>query len=163
VSEGEAAAGRSNSVLLRVASGPLAGPLLTRVVAMMLARAQCPVDRLDDAMLICDALGAHAPEHAADGHVEFRMLTQPGRLQLRVGALAPGGARRLADDTALPGVGDVLEPIADAVRVEPYDAGEGEGEGEGEELVLEIGFGRLPELSRLADPRGPHAVGPTTA
>lgn len=157
MSEGEAAAERPNSALLRVATGPLTGPMLTRLVAMMLARAQCPVDRLDDAMLICDAVSAHASEHAADGHVEFRVLTQPGRLQLRVGALAPGGARRLADDTALPGIGEVLQPIADAVRVEPCDGGESE------ELVLEIGFGRASELSRLADPRGPHAVGPATA
>lgn len=128
-----------NSAVLRVRTGPLAGPLLTRVVGMMLARAECPVDRLDDAMLICDALGARACEHAADGHIEFTVRTRAGDMELRVGALASGGAQRLIEATALPGIGAVIEPIADRVAVEAsaVDAGE--------ELVLTLGFG-----SRLA-------------
>lgn len=127
-------AGKANSAVLRVRRGPLAGPLLTRVVAMMLARAQCPVDRLDDAMLICDALGAHACEHAADGHVEFTVHTRPRGLELRVGALAAGGAGRLAKATSLPGVGDLLEPIVDEIRIESS------GQSQDDELVLELGF-----------------------
>lgn len=126
--------GKENIALLRVRTGPLAGPMLTRVVAMMLARAQCPVDRLDDAMLICDALCAHSPEHAADGHVEFTVLTRPGLLELRVGALASGGAQQLAQDTALPGIGELLGPIADAVRIEHTASSEAE------DLVLELSF-----------------------
>lgn len=129
-------AGSANSAVLRVRTGPLAGPLLARMVAMMLARAQCPVDRLDDAMLICDALGAHAGEHAADGHVEFTVQTRSSGMELRVGALAAGGAVRLAKATSLPGVGDVLEPIADEIRIES-SAG-----GEDDELVLKLGFAR---------------------
>lgn len=127
-------AGNANSAVLRVRRGPLAGPLLTRVVAMMLARAECPVDRLDDAMLICDALGAHASEHAADGYVEFTVHTRPGGMELRVGALAAGGAGRLAKATSVPGVGDLLEPIVDEIRVESSAADQGD------ELVLEFGF-----------------------
>lgn len=124
----------TNSAVLRVRTGPLAGPLLTRVVAMMLARAQCPVDRIDDAMLICDALGAHACTHVADGHVEFTVRTGEDRMELRVGALAQGGAARLEQDTSLPGIGELLAPIADEVRVEPSSTG-------ADELVLELGFG----------------------
>lgn len=127
-----------NSAVLRVRTGPLPGPLLTRVVGMMLARAECPVDRLDDAMLICDALGAHACEHAADGHVEFTVHTRAGGMELRVGALATGGAAGLIQATALPGIGAVLESIADQVAVEASAAGAGE------ELVLRLGFDPEP-------------------
>jgi hypothetical protein len=127
-----------NSAVLRVRTGPLAGPLLTRVVGMMLARAQCPVDRLDDAMLICDALGAQVCEQAADGHVQFTVCTRVDGMELRVGELAPGGAQRLIEATALPGIGAVLEPIADQVTVETSAADAGE------ELVLRLGFGSRP-------------------
>ena len=50
-----------SSASLRLAKGPLVGPVLCRVVSIVLARANCPMDRMDDAMLICDALSAHAP------------------------------------------------------------------------------------------------------
>ncbi len=137
----------TNSAVLRVKVGPLAGPLLTRVVAMMLARAECPVDRLDDAMVICDALAAHASEHTQDGQVEFTVLTQTGRMELRVGSLAAEGARRLADATALPGVGNVLEPIADDVRIEASP------HGDNDELVLELDFLQAPDRGRAGAPQ----------
>jgi hypothetical protein len=133
----------TNSATLRVKAGPLAAPLLTRVVAMMLARAQCPVDRLDDAMVICDALAAHAPAHAQDGHLEFTVLTHERGLQLRVGALAADGAHLVARAATMPGVGNVLESIADEVRVEPASGAEHE------QLVLELGFGKELAFERL--------------
>jgi hypothetical protein len=143
------AAGSANSALLRVRVGQLAGPLLRRVVAMMLARTQCPIDRLQDAMLICDALGTHARTHAENGHLEFTVLTREDAMELRVGALAPGGAQRLATDTALPGIGDLLAPIANRVSVEPSPTGAGE------QLVLEIAFaGALPAGRGAADEKG---------
>lgn len=132
-------ADRANSAVLRVRAGPLAGPLLRRVVAMMLARTPCPVDRLQDAMLICDELGTHACAHAQNGHLEFTVLTGADAMELRIGALAAGGALRLASDTALPGIGDLLAPIANEVHVEPSPTGAGE------ELVLDIGLaGQAP-------------------
>lgn len=127
-----------SSAVLRVGSGPLAAPMLGRLVAMMLARASCPVDRLDDALTVCDALSAHAPAHAADGHVRFTVLTHADGLELRVGALLSGGGRKLLDESALPGVGQVIESIVDDLRIEPAMA---DGE---EELVLAVSFPALP-------------------
>lgn len=121
--------------MLRVDSGPLLWPLLSRVVGMMLARADCPVDRLDDAMLLCDALAAHAPDHACDGRMQFVVSTGAGGLELRVGAFAANGARQLVADAVLPGVGNVLTPLADELRIESAQDGE-------EELVLYLSFGR---------------------
>lgn len=125
-----------SSAVLRLGTGPMAAPVLGRVVAMMLARARCPVDRLDDALTMCDALSAHAPAHAPDGQVRFTVLTHVDSLELRVGALAAGGARSMLQESALPGVGNVIESIADDMRIEP-------GESE-EELVLTLSFPALP-------------------
>ncbi len=145
----------TNSAVLRVRTGPLAGPMLRRVVAMMLARAHCPVDRLDDAMLICDALGAHAGAHAAESRVEFTVRTRENGMELRVGALTQDGARRLAQDTSLPGIGELLTPIADEVRVEPSPLG-------ADELVLELGFGSASQIRRQAVEDNGSATSPSS-
>jgi hypothetical protein len=119
---------------LRLANGPLVGPVLCRVVSMVLARANCPMDRLDDAMLICDALSAHAPDHARDGHLSFELSARPGGFDLRLGELEEQAATQLVREAVLPGVGNVLERMTDALRIEPTT------DGRHEELVLELHF-----------------------
>lgn len=106
-----------NSASLRLSTGPLAGPVLCRVVSMVLARANCPMDRLDDAMLICDAIAAHAPLHALDGHLTFRVCTRDGAVELRVSELAHEGAEKLVRNADVPGVGNVLERVSDELRI----------------------------------------------
>ena len=130
----------ANSVTLRVANGPLAAPVLGRVISMVLARTDCPMDRLDDAMILCDALSAHAPAHARDGHIAFTMATDERGIELRVGELAERGAGGLLADADVPGVGNVLERLADELRIEPPSAAEPEPE-RAEELVLKLRFG----------------------
>lgn len=119
---------------LRLARGPLVAPVLCRVVSMVLARANCPMDRLDDALLICDALAAHAPDHARDGRLAFAIATRSGEFELRVSGLAEQGASRLVDDAVVPGVGNVLERMTDTLRIEPSSADEQD------ELVLTLAF-----------------------
>lgn len=125
-----------NSVSLRLANGPLSAPVLGRVISMVLTRANCPLDRLDDAMMLCDALSAHAPAHARDGHIAFTMATDGQGIELRVGELAERGANGLLADAAMPGVGNVLERLSDELRIEPSSAGHLH-----EELVLTLRFG----------------------
>jgi hypothetical protein len=125
-------------VTLRVASGPLAAPVLGRVISMVLARADCPMDRLDDAMILCDALSAHAPAHARDGHLAFTMATDERGIELRVGELAEQGARGLLADAEVPGVGNVLERLSDELRIEPSSSAQ---TGDAGELVLTLRFG----------------------
>jgi len=98
---------------------------------MVLARAACPMNRLDDAMLVCDTLSAHAPAHSGDGHLAYTVTALEHGLELRIGDLAQDGARRLVDDADVPGVGNVLERVADDLRIEPS----------GRELVLGLSFG----------------------
>jgi hypothetical protein len=122
-------------VSLRVANGPLAAPVLARVVSMILARAACPLDRLDDALILCDAISAHAPSHSRDDHLSFMLAADARAIELRVAELRDGGASALIDDALLPEIGNVIERFSDSRRIEPAR------DGAGEELVLTFGFG----------------------
>jgi hypothetical protein len=123
-----------NSAALRVTPGPLVGPILTRLVEMMAARASCPLDRLENALLVADALAAHGPAHAVDGSMRLVIRTAERSLELSVGPLRPDGGSALLAETAIPGVGNVLERMAEVVSVAP------DPQGEGELLVLRIDF-----------------------
>jgi serine/threonine-protein kinase RsbW len=112
-----------NEAIVRVVNGPLVAPVLSRVVGMLAARAQCPVDRLDDALLVADAIAAHTQTHTSNGHVTVRLVAGGDAIELHVGELREGGARGLLADASLPGVGNVLERIADEVEVTSADNG----------------------------------------
>lgn len=101
-----------------IASGPLVGPVLRRVVGMLAARADLPLDRLDDAVLVADLIAARAPAHVTRGTVDVTLDSGKRALGLRVGPLRPGGARALIVDAAVPGVGNVIEQLADGLDVE---------------------------------------------
>jgi hypothetical protein len=116
--EREQALATDNVTRVRVANGPLVGPVLWRVVSMVLARADWSVERLDDALLVCDALCAHAPAYAADGHLAFSVRADEHEAQVRVRELTADGAADLVRDTMLPVVGNVLERVAEKVSVE---------------------------------------------
>jgi hypothetical protein len=107
--------GRSTAV--SVASGPLVGPVLRRVVGMLAARADLPLDRLDDAVLVADLIAARAPQHSRDDSVRIALAPSERSLQLRLGPLQEGGARSLIVDAAVPGVGNVIEQLADEIDV----------------------------------------------
>jgi len=124
----------NNEAVVHVRSGPLVGAVLGRVVGMLAARAQCPIDRLDDAILLTDAVAAHAPVHARDNHVHVVVAADDERLELRVGQLRPDGASRLLADGDLPGVGNVFDRVADDVQ-----AGTA-ADGDSAELVLRLNF-----------------------
>jgi serine/threonine-protein kinase RsbW len=114
----------SPPTLVSIASGPLVGPVLRRVVGMLAARADLPLDRLDDAVLVADLIAARAPAHVAAETVDVSL--QPGQrtLSLRVGPLRPGGGEALVVDAAVPGVGNVIEQLADELTVDAGDGGE---------------------------------------
>jgi hypothetical protein len=120
----------ASATTVRVRSGPLAGAVLGRVVGMLAARAQCPIDRLDDALLVTDAVAAHAPAHSRDQHVLVVVAAQATELELRVQGLRPDGAKAMISDAELPGVGNVFERVADEVHPD----------GDGDELVLRLRF-----------------------
>lgn len=108
---------------LRLASGPLAGPVLCRVVSMLLTRADWPMDRLHDVMLVCDALSAHTPAYTSNGTTAFQLIPRREELELCVEGLLPEGAQGVVRDATLPGVGNVLERIPKSVEAESTAGG----------------------------------------
>ena len=116
--------GSEPSTLVSIASGPLVGPVLRRVVGMLAARADLPLDRLDDAVLVADLIAARAPAHVAAETVDVALAPGPRTLSLRVGPLRPGGGDALVVDAAVPGVGNVIEQLADELSVDPGDGAE---------------------------------------
>jgi hypothetical protein len=117
-----------NEATLTVGRPELLGPVLGRVVGMLAARAQCPIDRLDDALLLTDAVAAHAPGHTTDGRVTVQIHAEPAGLSLRVGPLPAEGAQALVASASLPGIGNVFQRVADEVSAD------------GQELLLHLAF-----------------------
>jgi len=107
-----------------IAAGPLVGPVLRRVVGMLAARADLPLDRLDDAVLVADVVAARAPAHVAEQTVNVSLASSIRSLHLCVGPLRAGGGRALVIDAAVPGVGNVIEQLADGLEVETEGAQE---------------------------------------
>jgi serine/threonine-protein kinase RsbW len=102
-----------------IAAGPLVGPVLRRVVGMLAARADLPLDRLDDAILVADLIAARAPAHIRDDQVCVSFEPGHRSLSLVVGPLRQGGADALIVDAVVPGVGNVIEQLADELTVLP--------------------------------------------
>jgi anti-sigma regulatory factor (Ser/Thr protein kinase) len=115
-------------VLVHVTAGPLAGPVLGRVVSLLAARVDFSIDRLSDAQIVSDALAAHSAELALDGQVGVAVHEDERRLDLRVGPLYPGGGDDLVQATDVPGLGRLLEQLADELDVEPIRTDDGDGE-----------------------------------
>jgi serine/threonine-protein kinase RsbW len=123
-----------NEARVAVRTGPLVAAVLSRVVGMLAARALCPIDRLDDALLVTDAIAAHAPNHTLNGRVIVTVSADADAICLLVSPLRAQGAKGLLADAELPGVGNVLERVADEVTI-----GEA-ADGSGEELRIRIAF-----------------------
>jgi hypothetical protein len=115
-----------NRASVVVTTGPLGAPVLGRVVGMLAARADCPIDRLDDALLVADAVAAKAGSFSDDGRIHVEVLARLGSVELYVGPLQSGGAADLIASAALPGVGNVLERVAD--ELEPQECDDGQAE-----------------------------------
>ena len=124
-----------NEASVGLARGPLAAPVLGRVVGILAARADCPIDRLDDALLIADAIAAKAAIFAEDGRVNVRVVAEPGSVELHVGPLRTDGATDLIESASLPGIGNVLERVADELEPQPAF------NGHAEYLRIRLGFG----------------------
>ena len=127
--------GGLNEASVGLARGPLAAPVLGRVVGILAARADCPIDRLDDALLVADAVAAGAASFASDGRVNVRVVAEPGSVELRVGPLRADGADGLIASASLPGIGNVLERVADELEQRPGS------NGDDEYLRIRLGFG----------------------
>jgi hypothetical protein len=129
--DGSGALDRVDRTRVTVVNGPLVGPVLSRVVGIHAARAELPVDRLNDAVLVADAIAARAPAFTVGDRLPVSIQSGPGRLEIRLGPLRAGGGNLVLEGAALPEVGGVIERLADSVRVR-------DGAGGDEYLVIRI-------------------------
>jgi serine/threonine-protein kinase RsbW len=106
----------SNEAVLRFYGPKLAAPLLERVVGMLVARADASIDRLDDAMLLTDAVAAHASDFTSGDWTAVAIETSDGNLVLKVSPLEAKAARELIASTELPEIGNVIEHLTSSVR-----------------------------------------------
>lgn len=140
-----------NEATVGLAEGPLAAAVLARVVGILAARADCPIDRLDDALLVADAVAAKAATFADEGRVNVHVAAESGSVELCVGPLRADGAVELIASASLPGIGNVLERVAD--ELEPQPAHNGDGDADAEYLRIRLGFGAQRQTTK--DPEEP--------
>jgi anti-sigma regulatory factor (Ser/Thr protein kinase) len=114
-----------NETVLALAQGNHAAPVLGRVVALVAARADFSIDRLSDAQIVSDAIAGSATPHTLDGTLQVAIDEHQDGFDLVIGPLSPGGGERLVHDTALPGLGRLLERLTDAIEIEPFSAANG--------------------------------------
>ncbi len=121
---------RGATAVLAIAPVVLARRVLSRPVYALAARARFSIDRLSDVQLVADALTAHAERAVAGRALRLGVTVDVRRLDLRFGPFATGRARRLIGDSALAGLGPLVETLSDEVDVVRY--------GEAEVLTLRL-------------------------
>jgi len=114
----------SDAAELTIGRADLAASVLERVVGALAARHPIPIDRLNDAMLLTDAVSARAGEAFGEGLLHFAVGEGPDGIDLRIGPMEEGASKRLLDGLALPQVGGSLEALADELKIEHEDGGE---------------------------------------
>ena len=100
------------------------GPVLGRILAVLAARTEFPVDRLTDTMLLADALASNAADGFDDGVVRMLVSDGDGTIDLQVGPMREGAAGKLRENLEIPGLGATLEKLADEVGVDQASDGE---------------------------------------
>ena len=109
---------------IRVGDDRMVAPVISRVLAMLAARSDFPVDRLSDTMLIGDAIAAYAGSGFDEGPVQLSIQDGDGSIDIRLGPMVEGAGEQLRSDLAIPGLDATLEKLADEVTVERDADGE---------------------------------------
>jgi serine/threonine-protein kinase RsbW len=102
-----------SALALAIVPGDVGRGILARVISAMAARADFPVDRLADTVLIGDAVSAHTPDDFVDGRLGIAIKDGDGTLDVRVGPLSEGGGERLLAQMEVPGHGSLQKLVGD--------------------------------------------------
>jgi serine/threonine-protein kinase RsbW len=114
----------ASTVEMTMAPSTLAQAVLPRVLAALAARAYFSIDRISDLQLVADTLVANFRESITGSHLSVAVTLSPRNLELEVGPLRSGSARKLMDSAPADGLGAVLERLTDEHRVSGSDAAE---------------------------------------
>ena len=107
----------ASDVSLLITPSELVGAVLNRLLGALAVRAGFSLDRLSDAQLMSDALGARLTSVLDNGGVAVGVDVLERAFALRVGRLRPGGAASLLADSAIGELGPLIERLADEVEV----------------------------------------------
>jgi serine/threonine-protein kinase RsbW len=132
--EGRAPGPPPGELSIAVSSGPLAAPVLGRLIALLAARADFSLEGISEAEVITDALAAHAPKVSIGNRIQLGIDRPNGQLVVRVGPFERDGATRVIEASALDDLPPVLERLTEDRRVE--------GTANGEVLCLILGGAR---------------------
>jgi anti-sigma regulatory factor (Ser/Thr protein kinase) len=111
-------------LMVAVSAGPLAAPVLGRVISMLGARAGFSLEGVSEAQLVTDCLAAHVPAESVGDKVQLGIDSPEAELVVRVGPLDEGGAERVLDSSSQGNLPPVLERLTNDRRVERYEGGE---------------------------------------
>jgi serine/threonine-protein kinase RsbW len=121
--QGAARSELASTVEMTLAPSALAQAVLPRVLSALAARAHFSTDRISDVQLVADSIVAHARDSISGSHLGVVVKLAPRDLELHIGPLRPGSARRLID-SAGDGLGPVIERLTDDHRVASEDSAE---------------------------------------
>lgn len=105
-----AGAGNGSTTVTIAPVAPLSRTVLPRLLGVLAARANFSTDRISDALMVADALGAHAPESTSADHLTIAVTIAPRQLALRLGPLDVGRTKGLLD---VQGLGPVIAKLSD--------------------------------------------------
>jgi hypothetical protein len=108
---------------LSVSCGPLARALAVRFVAALSAETRLPVDRVEEACLVVEALADRCGELTPDGELELAVAVLAERLELRIGPLVAGGAGRMLGADAAQAGGGAIRGLASSVDTQALRGG----------------------------------------
>jgi len=92
--------------------------ILRRLVAVVAAQADMPVDRMMEALHVAELLARHGLPRLVGDRVRIRIARDGDAFALRLGPLEEQGAAATVRDSEVPVVGSLLERLSDGVRVE---------------------------------------------
>jgi serine/threonine-protein kinase RsbW len=113
---GEVPAGAVQELEMQIEQG-LARPVLARVIGAMAARAELSIDRLNDTVLLGDAVSSHPAADFSTGFFQVAIRDGDGTLDVRVGPLVEGAGERFLSQMDVEGGGS-LRSLARSMEVE---------------------------------------------
>lgn len=122
-----------DGIRIDVAVGPMLGPVVARAVSAACARAGLTLDRVDDAVLVADAVCDGIAREAVDARLPIVLQPTPSRVSLRFGPLREGAGARLlhGGEDPVPGA-QIIQLLASRARVTG-------GGARSEYLIVELG------------------------
>jgi anti-sigma regulatory factor (Ser/Thr protein kinase) len=118
---------------------PLVEPFersVRRLVAVLAAQADMPVDELTNALLVAELAARHTPAYVLGDTARASLSRLPGGFSLTIGPFAAGDAKALIAESDLPSLGPVLMRLSENVTVVPSAT-----DPSSEDLLIRLGSG----------------------